>query len=161
MSGVCFALQIRLYIFTRSCINYSAPVITASTSISRPISPSNVDPRNAAAVLNPASSTASSFERRHQCITGPTRRSNRKITGPEGQQLNRLEVRAARTLTLGILPFCLINLPVAVFFAVFQFYPTQFGSGEHKSMDFYRFDLPTRAHFVSFDVYPDCCYVCH
>lgn len=36
------------------------------------------------------------------------------ITGPDGQRLSRLEVKAARTLTVGILPFCLINIPLSV-----------------------------------------------
>jgi len=44
-----------------------------------------------------------------------------RITTPSGKQLSRLEMRAARILALGILPFCLINFPAALLGAAFHF----------------------------------------
>ena len=118
MSGTCFALQIRLYLFIRSCINYSAASASDtpvnSTSVVRP-----TDSRGTASViLDPVPSTSSVGARSRNHRTSNHRL---KITTPSGKQLSRLEMRAARILALGILPFCLINFPAALFGAAFHF----------------------------------------
>jgi len=109
MSGTCFALQIRLYLFTRSCINYSA----ASVSITPVNSTTVVQPTNSreavSVVPNAASPTFSVGTRSQQSQSFTVfRRSYNKlgITTPSGKQLSRLEMRAGRILALGILPFC-------------------------------------------------------
>jgi len=124
MSGICFALQIRLYLFIRSCINYSAASASDtpvnSTSVVQP-----TDSRVAASgVLDPTSSTSSVGTRsRNRPPSTNSRRSNHRlrITTPSGKQLSQLEMKAARTLALGILPFCLINFPAALLGAAFHF----------------------------------------
>ena len=75
-------------------------------------------------ILDPASSTSSVSTRTRHCQSSAvSHRQNHRlgITTPSGNQLSRLEMRAARILALGILPFCLINFPVALFGAAFHF----------------------------------------
>ena len=127
MSGTCFALQIRLYLFIRSCINYSATATASVTSVNSTSVVQPTDSRAASVVLDPISSTSSigtNRSRNRQPSTSVSQRPNnrlRRITTPSGKQLSRLEMRAARILALGILPFCLVNFPAALFGAAFHF----------------------------------------
>ena len=120
MSATCFILQIRLYLFLRSCIRYSAAASSHNSS-------NNVvhqDPPRAAVLLN-SSSSGNNENHADQ---------SRIITGPTGQQLNELEVRAAKILSIGILPFCLINLPASIFSLVFHFIRINWGLEQAQSM---------------------------
>ena len=91
ISGTCFVLQIHLYLFIRSCINYSATLAESATSVSSTAAVQPTDPRAAAVVaLNPVpvastSSTGSRGLNRHHSTA--SRRANNKrlrITTPSG-----------------------------------------------------------------------------
>ncbi len=120
MSATCFILQIRLYLFLRSCIRYSA----AANSYNSFNNVVHQDPPRTAVLLN---SFSSGNNENHAD-------QSRIITGPTGQQLNELEVRAAKILTIGILPFCLINLPASIFSLVFHFIRINWGLEQAQSM---------------------------
>lgn len=120
MSATCFILQIRLYLFIRSCIRYSAAANSQQSSSNAV----HQNSRTAAVLLNSSSSGNNENQPGQLSI----------IIGPTGQQLNELEVRATRILTIGILPFCLINLPASISCLVFHFIRINWGHEQAQSM---------------------------
>lgn len=118
MALICLVLQIRLYLFIRFCIDYSANANRPSNNNTANETVVPVVAATAAIFLNSSSSGyccekhARSYNPRPQ----PT-----FISCPSGQRLSWLEMRAAKILTIGILPFCFVNLPsslsgVAIYF---------------------------------------------
>lgn len=89
LSIICLFLQIRLYMIVRSCIHFSPPdKATTMELVPQKLTNSN------------SSSICSDRHKFSQDISA--------------QRLNKLEMRAARILGVGIFPFCLVTLTICV-----------------------------------------------
>jgi len=109
MALICLILQIRLYLFIRYCIDYSANSDRSSNDNTANPTAVPVVATTAAVFLNSYSS-GYCCEQQHAQSNNSRPRST-FISCPSGQRLSCLEMRAAKILTVGILPFCFINLP--------------------------------------------------
>lgn len=88
LSSTCLAVQARLFFFIRSCLRY-APAVE------------NIHLQQ----IYPHQTSACSLKGEVFDMVEGRERSKRN---------NRLEIRAARILGLGILPFCLVNLTLCI-----------------------------------------------
>ena len=92
MSVICFVLQIRLFLFIRSCIEYSSEN-NRSTDNENSLAPLSV-------LLNSVSSSNNS-----RVVA---------VISSRNDHQNQLELKSAKILVTGILPFCLVHLPLTI-----------------------------------------------
>ena len=108
MALICLILQIRLYLFIRYCIDYSANADRSSNDNTANPTAVPVVATTAVVFLN---SHSSGYCCEQHAQSNNSRPRSTFISCPSGQRLSWLEMRAAKILTVGILPFCFINLP--------------------------------------------------
>lgn len=102
LSFACLFLQIRIYIFVRTCIRYSPPDKSQSMELV------NQQPSN-------SSSMSCDHHDYSQCNTD-------HMSNKAKNRLNKLEIRAARILGFGIFPFCLVTLTLCISTVLLAFF---------------------------------------
>jgi len=120
MALICLILQIQLYLFIRCCIDYSANTNSYNTGNETGVP---VVAATAAIYLS------SGYCCEQHAESNNSRHRSTFISCPSGQKLSWLmEMRGAKILTVGILPFCFINLPSSLSGVVIHFVAKNLGN---------------------------------
>ena len=99
LSSICLAVQTRLFFFIRKCLRYAPAVENIQLE----------------SIYRHQTSACSINNDEFPRISARTRERERPAGGKDSRLLkNRLEMRAALILALGILPYCLINLTLCI-----------------------------------------------